>query len=205
MGVAVIIRNKELGLSVVAIHNLRNRVPVFQEALSQRLEVGRRPVELYAMVILRPDRSTSSLIEPEIQPLVMNHASDESTVPPHGAIHRQPKPVHPEAQTLLEIGAGNDWNAGFNEHLRSASSGSGILEQTGAEHRTSVARSLLDQGFDSRRQFKNGIGEWLVAHGLVYECSTVVACPGGVSGGDQGTTKIPIVLENGERERLGRV
>jgi hypothetical protein len=35
---------------------------------------------------------------------------------PHGTIHGQPKPVHPEAQTLLQIGAGYDRNARVNEH-----------------------------------------------------------------------------------------
>ena len=64
---------------------------------------------------------------------------------------------------------------------------------------------LFDQGFDSRRQFKNGIGEWLVAHGFIYESSTVVAGASGVSGSDQGATKIPIVLKNGECERLRQV
>src|SRR5262249_58256715 len=85
--------------------------------LSERLDVVRRPVKSYALVILRLDRRTRSLIEPEIQPLVMNHASDEATVLPHGTIHGQPQPVHPEAQTLLQIGAGYDRNAGVNEHL----------------------------------------------------------------------------------------
>ncbi|MGO9468298.1 MAG: hypothetical protein ACLQIB_11235 [Isosphaeraceae bacterium] len=41
----------------------------------------------------------------------MNHASDEATVLPHRAIHGQPKPFDPEAQTLLQIGAGYDRNA----------------------------------------------------------------------------------------------
>src|SRR6516162_3270544 len=99
MGVAVIVRDKELGLSVVAIHQPRNGVTELQKTLSLRLNVVRRPVESYALVILRLDRRTSSLIEPEIHPLVMNHASDEATVLPHGTIHGQPKPV-PEAQTL---------------------------------------------------------------------------------------------------------
>src|SRR4029077_8443619 len=63
----------------------------------------------------------------------------------------------------------------------------------------------FNQGFDRRRQFENGIGEWLGTHGLIREKSTVFACAGDVSGGDQGATKIPILLENGERERLGRV
>jgi hypothetical protein len=111
MGVAVIVSDKELGLSVVAIHDLRNRVTESQETLSERPNVARRPVESYALVILRLDQGTSSLIEPEIQPLVMNHASDEATVLPHGTINGQPKPIHPEAQTLLQIGAGYDWNA----------------------------------------------------------------------------------------------
>ena len=36
---------------------------------------------------------------------------------PHGTIHRQPEPVHPEAQTVFDIGARYDWNARLNEHL----------------------------------------------------------------------------------------
>src|SRR6516164_9690877 len=118
MGVAVIVRDEELGLSVVAIHYLRNGVTKLQKTLSERLDVPRRPVELYPVVILRLDRGTRSLIEPEVQPLVMNHAADEAAVAPHGTIHGQPKPVHPEAQTLLQIGAGYDRNARVNEHLR---------------------------------------------------------------------------------------
>src|SRR5207302_797297 len=70
----------------------------------------------------RLDRRTSTLIEPEIQPLVMNHAPDEATILPHGTIHGEPKPVHPEVQTLLQIGAGYDRNARFNDHLRFFSS-----------------------------------------------------------------------------------
>ena len=73
------------------------------------------------------------------------------------------------------------------------------------QHGDKRIAQLFDQGFDSRRQFKNGIGEWLVAHGFIYESSTVVASTSGVSGGDQGATKIPIVLKNGECERLGQV
>src|SRR5690348_13882892 len=63
----------------------------------------------------------------------------------------------------------------------------------------------FNQGLDRRWQFKNGIRERLVAHGFIGERSTVLACARGVSGGDQGATKIPIPLKNGERERLGRV
>src|SRR4051794_13090578 len=117
MGVAVVVRDKELGLSVVALHDLRNRIAELQETLSERLNVARRPVEPYALVILRLDRRASSLIEPERQPFVMDHASDEAAVLPDGAIHGQPKAVHPEAQTLLQIGAGYDRNARVNEHL----------------------------------------------------------------------------------------
>src|SRR5207237_10193842 len=119
MGVAVIIRDKELGLSVIAIHYFRNCVTLLRKALSERLNVVRRPVESYTLVILRLGRRTSSFIEPEIQPLVMNHASDESTILPHGTIHGQPNPVHPDAQTLPQTGAGYDWNARFNQHTPS--------------------------------------------------------------------------------------
>jgi hypothetical protein len=70
---------------------------------------------------------------------------------------------------------------------------------------TSELHMLFHEGFDSRRQFKNGIGEWLVAHGFIYGSSTVVASPSGVSGRDQGATEIFIVLKNGECERLGQV
>jgi hypothetical protein len=87
MGVAVIVSDKELGLSVVAILYLRNGVTELHKTLSERLDVARRPVESYALVILRLRRRTSSLIEPEIQPLVMNHASDQATVLPIGTIH----------------------------------------------------------------------------------------------------------------------
>ena len=41
MGVAVIVRDKELGLSVVAIHDLRNGVTEFQKTFSERLNVAR--------------------------------------------------------------------------------------------------------------------------------------------------------------------
>lgn len=64
---------------------------------------------------------------------------------------------------------------------------------------------LFDQGFDGRRQLKNGIGQRLVAHGFIGESLTLVACAGGVSGGDQEATKIPVVLRNGEGNRLRRV
>jgi hypothetical protein len=40
MGVAVILNDKELGLSVVAIHYLRNRVTELQGTLSERLNVA---------------------------------------------------------------------------------------------------------------------------------------------------------------------
>jgi hypothetical protein len=69
-----------------------------QKTLPERLNVVRCPIEAYALVIVRRDRRTGSLIEPEMQPLVMNHASDEATVLPHGTIHGQPKPVHPKPQ-----------------------------------------------------------------------------------------------------------
>src|SRR4029077_12936311 len=65
--------------------------------------------------------------------------------------------------------------------------------------------ALFDQGFDRRRQFKNGIGEWPVADGFIRERSTVLACAGDVSGGNQRAAKILVVLKRGERERLGRV
>jgi hypothetical protein len=47
----------------------------------------------------------------------MDHAPNEATVLPHGTIHGQPKPVHPEAQTLLQISAGYNRNARLNGHL----------------------------------------------------------------------------------------
>src|SRR6516162_3576738 len=68
-----------------------------------------------------------------------------------------------------------------------------------------IAQCLFDQSFDGRRQFKNGIDQWLVAHGFIGESSTLVACARRVSRGDQGSTKISVVLKNRERKRLRRV
>ena len=153
MGIAVLIRNKEFGLSVAAIHYLRNRVTELKEPLSERMNVARRPVEPNALVIFRFDRRTSTLIEPEIQPLVMNHASDEPTVLPHGTIHREPEPVHPEAQALLQIGTGYDRNAGINEHLRLL-----VAKRTIRWHRLFLQRlqdfsaSILGQGLIADNQ-----------------------------------------------------
>ena len=48
MGVAVIVRDEELALSVVTIHDLRYGVTELQESRSERSQVGRRPVEPYA-------------------------------------------------------------------------------------------------------------------------------------------------------------
>src|SRR3954447_23244088 len=45
MGVAVIVHDKKLGLSVVALHDLRNRVTELQKTLSEYLNVARRPIE----------------------------------------------------------------------------------------------------------------------------------------------------------------
>ena len=106
MKVAIIVGDEELGPSIVAIHDLGNGVTELQKCSLTRRNVRRCPVESYAHVILRLDRRTRSLIEPEIQPLVMNHASDEATFLPHGTIHRQPQPIHPEPQALLQIGWG---------------------------------------------------------------------------------------------------
>jgi hypothetical protein len=114
--ITVVISDKELGLSIVSILDVRNRVTELQKTLSERLNVARCPVEANALVILQLDRRISSLIEPKKQTLVMNHASDETAILPHGAIHGQPKPIHPEAQALLQIGTWYDWNAGVNEH-----------------------------------------------------------------------------------------
>ena len=56
MGVAVIVRDKKLGLSIVAILNLRDDETMLQQAVSPLLEVGRRPVESYPLVVLRLTR-----------------------------------------------------------------------------------------------------------------------------------------------------
>src|SRR6185436_648088 len=117
MRVAVIVGDKELGLSVIAIHDLGNRVAVLQQALPHRLDVARRPVEPDALVRLRLDRRALSLIEPERQALIMNHASDEAPLVPHRPIHGQPKPIDPEAQTLFQVRAGYDGNARLKMHV----------------------------------------------------------------------------------------
>jgi hypothetical protein len=118
MGVAVVVRDNELGLSVVPIFQLGNRVTEVQQARSLRLEVIGSPVESYALVILLLDRRTIPLIEPERHPLVINHASDEATILPHGTIHGQPKPIHPEVETLLQVGTWYHRNTRINGHLR---------------------------------------------------------------------------------------
>ena len=108
---------EELGLAVVAIHDLGNRVAVLHKALPNRLDVARSPVEPDALVRLRLDRTTLSLIEPERQALIMDHASDEAPLVPHRPIHGQPKPIDPEAQTFFQVRAGYDRNARLKMHV----------------------------------------------------------------------------------------
>src|SRR5262245_36857518 len=50
MTVAVVVRDEELGLPVVAIHDLGSGVTEPQETLPERVDVDRRPVESNALV-----------------------------------------------------------------------------------------------------------------------------------------------------------
>ena len=138
---AVVVREEEFRLPVVAIPYLGNQETESQEPLSERMDVPRCPVEPHALVILRFERRACSLIEPEIQPLVMDHTSDEPAVLSHGPIHPQPKPVHPEAQTPFQIDAGYDGNARIDEHLQ-------LLVASVAKH--------LESATDHRRRIRVG-------------------------------------------------
>src|SRR5258706_15791730 len=72
VGVAVVIGHKKFGLTVVALLDLRHRVAELFQALSDTVEVARRPVELNAVIVLGPDWCSRALIEPEIDVLVVN-------------------------------------------------------------------------------------------------------------------------------------
>src|SRR5215472_1905575 len=50
--------------------------------------------------------------------LVVNHAPDQLAFLSHFPIPRQTEPLDPKAQTLLQIGTGDHWYAGFNRHRR---------------------------------------------------------------------------------------
>ncbi len=54
--------------------------------------------------------------------LVVHHATYEPAVVTHCTVHGKTEPFHPKAKTLLEIGTGDNWNAGLYEHscLRAA-------------------------------------------------------------------------------------
>ena len=116
VGVAVVIGYKKFGLTIVAILDLRHGVAELLQAFSDGAEVVWRPVEPDAVIVLRSDRRSRALIEPEINMLIVNHAADESVVLPHRAVHRETKAFHPETQAPFEVRTWNDWNARFQQH-----------------------------------------------------------------------------------------
>jgi hypothetical protein len=113
----VVVRDKELGLSIVSILDRRGRKAQPQKAFPECMNVAGRPVQRKPLVVVRLDRrGACALVEPEVQSLVMNHAPDKTPILAHGAIHRQAQAIHPETKALLQVGARNDGNAGLNEH-----------------------------------------------------------------------------------------
>jgi len=122
MRVPVVIRHKELSLAVVAISELRDDIAKALQALPKRINVRGRPVEPNPFIVLRWSRSARPLIEPEVQMLVVHHATYELAVVTHCTVHGKTEPVHPKAKTLFEISTGDNWNAGLYEHrcLRAA-------------------------------------------------------------------------------------
>ncbi len=104
----VIVRNKELGLSVFSLRDFRDRVPEPLQSVPQLLQVGWGPVQPNAFVVFGFDRCSCTLVKPEIQmPPVVNHASDQLPFASHFPVHRKTEALDPKAQTLLEIGAGD--------------------------------------------------------------------------------------------------
>jgi len=118
MGIAVIIRDKELGLAVVTFGDLRHLIADPLQALSQRVDVAGRPVEPNAFVVLRLDRQAGPLIEPEVQTLVVNHAAYEPAVLSHCSVHGQPQTLYPKTEALVEICTWDNWNARLHQHRR---------------------------------------------------------------------------------------
>jgi hypothetical protein len=115
--VAIIVGNEELGLPVVSLYDIRDRVPELLQALSDFVDVGWSPVQMNAMVVFRFGGCSCTPVKPEIQvSVVVNHAADQLAFVPHFSIHRKTEPFDPKAQALVEIRAGNHRYAGFNRH-----------------------------------------------------------------------------------------
>src|SRR5882672_10099902 len=72
----VIVRHKELRLTLGAIRDLRHRVAQRFQPIPDCVDVTRRPVESNTLMILRLDRRACPLVEPEAQALLWIRAWD---------------------------------------------------------------------------------------------------------------------------------
>src|SRR5687768_14687879 len=108
MRVPVIVREEELGLTIVSLADFRYRVAETAQAFSCFVDVHRIPVQPNAFIVLWLDGRTSSPIEHEAHVFFMEHAEDEPTFLSHLRVHPKAEPVNPKAQTLGQVDARDD-------------------------------------------------------------------------------------------------
>src|ERR1700722_3661586 len=118
MGVAIVIGDKELGLSIVSVDNLRHLESELLQTLPGLVDVGRRPIELDAFIVFRLYWCTRSPIDPEPGVFVMYHAAGQLAFHVHFLVHGKAEGFDPKAQAFFDVGAGDYGYTGFDGHIR---------------------------------------------------------------------------------------
>ncbi len=116
MGVPVIVREEELGLTIVSLTDLRYRVAETAQAFSCFVNVHRIPLQPNAFIVLWLDGRTRSPIEHEAHVFFMEHAEDKATFLSHLRVHPKAEPVDPKAQSFVQVDARDDRYARSDGH-----------------------------------------------------------------------------------------
>src|SRR5690348_8931290 len=118
VGEPILVRQDELGLPVVPLDDLRDRVPQLRQPPPRLSDVGGRPIETDTFVVGRPERRARPLVDHEPQGAMPEHAEDEPPVRPHLRFDAETEAVDPQTKCLVQIRAWNDRNAGPEAHRR---------------------------------------------------------------------------------------
>jgi hypothetical protein len=104
----IVVSKEEFSLPVVSFFNIRYLKSKLLQTLPCFMQVGRRPVKVYAMIVFRPDRCARPLVKPKVYMFVMDHAAHKPAFASHLLVSSKAEPIYPKAQAFFDVSAGDN-------------------------------------------------------------------------------------------------